>query len=332
MVTVCQGTMATDRRMQHVGNSANEQSAESGLNRVLIAVATYKRPDGLQALLQSLERATHARPFDVLVVDNDANGTGRSVAEASRLNVVYVIEPKPGIAAARNRAVDMIADYDAVVFVDDDEYVVEGWLDHLVEYAESSAAGVITGPVESVFPDNAPRWVVNGGFIQRPSWPHGTVLSAGATNNTLLKIAAWKAAGAPRFDDTFSATGGSDAKLFSVLLARGVRIEFCATAGVFEPVLPERMRFKWLARRGYRNGIVSARIWELKHGRAKTLVKGVVLALGGLVKALRDLVLGRGLQARSFNGFLNGLGVVSALIGVRVHEYKRKPDPKSVRA
>jgi succinoglycan biosynthesis protein ExoM len=317
--------------MHHVGNSVDKQAGVRALDRVLIAVATYKRPDGLQALLQSLESSTAARSFDVLVVDNDAAGSGRAVAESSPLPVTYVVEPKPGIAAARNRAVDEIQNYDAVVFVDDDEYVVEGWFDHLMDYAESSSAGVVTGPVESIFPADAPRWVVKGGFIQRPSWPHGSVLTAGATNNTLLKIDAWTAAGAPRFDDTFSATGGSDAKLFSVLLARGVQIEFCATAVVFEPVLPERMRLKWLARRGYRNGIVSARIWELKHGRAKTLVKGVLLGFGGLVKALRDLILGRGLQAPSFNGFLNGLGVVSALIGVRVHEYKRKPEPKAAR-
>lgn len=312
-----------------MGNSVNQQDGVTTLDRVLIAVATYKRPDGLQALLQSLESATTSRSFDVLVVDNDATGSGRTVAESSPLSVTYVVEPKPGIAAARNRAVDEIQQYDAVVFVDDDEYVVEGWFDRLLDYAEASPAGVVTGPVESIFPDDAPRWVVNGGFIQRPSWPHGSVLTAGATNNTLLKIDAWDAAGAPRFDDTFSATGGSDAKLFSVLLARGVQIEFCADAVVFEPVLPERMRLKWLARRGYRNGIVSARIWTLKHGRAKTLVKGLLLGLSGLIKALRDLVLARGLQAGSFNGFLNGLGVVSALIGVRVHEYKRKPEPKA---
>lgn len=302
----------------------------TALNRVLIAVATYKRPDGLQALLQSLESGTVARHFDVLVVDNDAKGSARAVAERSPLSVTYVVEPKPGIAAARNRAVDEIPQYDAVVFVDDDEYVVEGWLDRLVDYAESSRAGVVTGPVESLFPDDAPRWVVKGGFIQRPSWPHGSALTAGATNNTLVKTDAWTAAGAPRFDDTFSATGGSDAKLFSVLLARGVKIEFCANAVVFEPVLPERMKLRWLARRGYRNGIVSARIWSLKHGRLKTLVKGMLLGLGGLLSVLRDLVLGKGLQARSFNGFLNGMGVISALIGVRVHEYKRKPDPKAV--
>jgi succinoglycan biosynthesis protein ExoM len=301
------------------------------LDRVLIAVATYKRPDGLRALLRSLESATRVRTFDVLVVDNDATGSGRSVSESSPLSLTYVVEPKPGIAAARNRAVEEIAAYDAVVFIDDDEFVVEGWLDYLLDYAASSPAGVVTGPVKSVFPGDAPRWVVKGGFIQRPTWPHGSVLTAGATNNTLLKVADWNIAGAPRFDDTFSATGGSDAKLFSVLLARGVQIEFCATAVVFEPVLPERMRFKWLARRGYRNGIVSARIWALKHGRAKTLAKGVLLALGGLLKALGELALGRGLQAGSFNGFLNGLGVVSALVGVRVHEYKRTPDPKAVR-
>ena len=314
-----------------MGNSVDQQAGVLTLSRVLIAVATYKRPDGLQALLQSLELASTERSFDVLVVDNDAAGSAQTVAESSPLMVTYVVEPKPGIAAARNRAVDEVQNYDAVVFVDDDEYVVEGWLDRLLDYAENSPAGVVTGPVESIFPADAPRWVVKGGFIQRPSWPHGSVLTAGATNNTLVKIAAWNAAGAPRFDDTFSATGGSDAKLFSVLLERGVQIEFCATAVVFEPVLPERMRLKWLARRGYRNGIVSARIWTLKHGRGKTLIKGVLLALTGLVRALRDLLTARGVQARSFNGFFNGLGVVSALIGVRVHEYKRKPEPTAVR-
>lgn len=314
-----------------MGISDNDQTSRTPLNRVLIAVATYKRPDGLQALLQSLESSTAGRSFDVLVVDNDANGSGRAVAELSPLSLTYVIEPKPGIAAARNRAVDEIQTYDAVIFVDDDEFVVEGWLDHLLDYAETSRAGVVTGPVQSIFPDDAPSWVVNGGFIQRPSWPHGQVLTAGATNNTLVKIADWKSAGAPRFDDTFSATGGSDAKLFSVLLAQGVQIEFCATALVYEPVLPERMRFKWLVRRGYRNGIVSARIWTAKHGRVRTLVKGVLLVLGGFAKVLKDLVFGKGLQAGSFNGLLNGMGVVSALIGVRVHEYKRTPAPKAAR-
>lgn len=291
--------------------------------RTLVAIATYRRPDGLAALLASLESASVNNPFDVLVVDNDAAATGRAVAEGSSISPKYVVEPRPGIAAARNRALDEILGYDAIVFVDDDEYVSPGWLDRLVTHARTTDADIVTGPVLSIFPPDAPRWVVNGGFIQRPSWPTGTVLTAGATNNTLLLTASWTAFGAPRFDESFSATGGSDAKLFSLLLAAGARIEFVAEALVSEPVLPERLKARWLLRRAYRNGIVSARIWQQKHGTIKTIARGIIMAAGGLVRAVGHLVTLKGVQASSANAFVTGLGVVSAVTGVRVHEYKR---------
>jgi glycosyltransferase involved in cell wall biosynthesis len=291
--------------------------------RPLIAIATFRRPEGLATLLASLEKASATREFDVIVVDNDAAGTARTVAEASPLNIVYVVEPRPGIAAARNRALDEIAAYDAIVFVDDDEYVTPGWLDLLIDHITGSTADVVIGPVESVFPSNAPRWVVRGGFIQRPTVPTGTQLTAGATNNTLLLTSSWRKCGAPRFDETFSSTGGSDAKIFSILLAEGARIEFVREALVYEPVLPERMKLKWLLRRAYRNGIVSARIWVPKHGRVKTLVRGAMMTANGLVRVLAHFVTLRGVQASSFNTFVTGLGVISAVTGVRVHEYKR---------
>lgn len=291
--------------------------------RVLVAIATYRRPDGLATLLRSLEQASATRPFDILVVDNDEQGSAKAVAAASPLALRYVEEHRPGIAAARNRAMDDIDAYDAIVFVDDDEFVTPGWLDILVERAESSPAGVIIGPVTSTFPEGSPKWVVRGGFIQRPVLADAVAMTAGATNNTLMKVTAWRAAGAPRFDETFSATGGSDAKIFSILLSRGVRIEYASSAVVFEPVLPERMTLKWLVRRAYRNGIVSARIWLPKHGRIKTFLRGLIMAAEGVVKSLLHLVTLRGIQASSFNALITGLGVMSALTGIRVHEYKR---------
>jgi succinoglycan biosynthesis protein ExoM len=295
----------------------------TSLDRVLIAIATYKRPSGLESLLRSLESCSQSRPFSVIVVDNDANASAQEVARASVLDVMYVVEPKPGIAAARNRAMDEFEKFDAIVFVDDDEYVTAGWLDRLVEQATATSAGVVIGPVQSLFPENAPKWVKNGGFIQRPSWANGALLTAGATNNTLVKASAWRAGGSPRFDDSFSATGGSDAKIFSVLLAQGVHIEFCEAAIVFEPVLEERMKLRWLIRRAYRNGIVSARIWAPRYGRMRTLGKGLLMTLHGLAGLVWMLARGRGVQSIPFNRCLNGLGAMSALTGVRVHEYKR---------
>lgn len=289
----------------------------------LVAIATYQRPASLRTLLESLEKCTERAAFDVLIVDNDEAESARRVVEMSPLNPIYVVEPRPGIAAARNRAMDEILGYDAIVFVDDDEHVGPGWLDALVDHAQRTGTGAVTGPVLSILPNGAPRWVATGGFLQRPSWPDGTALSSAATNNTLLSTHAWREAGATRFDDSFSVTGGSDTKFFSELLSHGLKVEFCESAVVYEPVPQDRLTLKWLFRRAFRNGIVLARVWDAKHRPEKIFAKGVVMALGGAFEMIGSVIVGQGLRAGPFNRCVNGLGVISALFRVRVHEYKR---------
>lgn len=79
-------------------------------DRYLIAVATYRRPTGLQRLLDSMEAAVSSTSVDILVVDNDAEGSARSVAVNHSLRPTYVIEPETGVAAARNRALAHFSD------------------------------------------------------------------------------------------------------------------------------------------------------------------------------------------------------------------------------
>ncbi|SDT33729.1 glycosyltransferase family A protein [Microterricola viridarii] len=294
----------------------------------LIAIASYRRPDGLRALLRSLESASKGTNFSVVVVDNDPAGSACDVSQDTCLDLVYVVEPAPGIAAARNRALTLFGapecTADSIVFVDDDEHVIQGWLDILTDHANSTGAAVVTGPVESVFPPHAPRWVVKGGFIQRPEWPNRAKLRAGATNNTLVKKESWRSAGSPRFDDSFSLTGGSDAKFFSVFLNSGLEIEYSQAARVFEPVPDERMTLKWLSRRAFRNGVVLGRLGKAKRGVLLTLGQGGYYVLTGTVRAAADALRGRGLQSSSFNKTINGVGVISSLFGFHVHEYRRK--------
>jgi glycosyltransferase involved in cell wall biosynthesis len=121
--------------------------------RYLIAVASYLRPTGLQRLLDSLEAAASSTnlDLDVVVVDNDANESARSVAVDHPLGPMYVVESEPGISAARNRALDHFGDrYRAIIFVDDDEWVPPGWLTALTTYAAQTQADVVVGPVNSV--------------------------------------------------------------------------------------------------------------------------------------------------------------------------------------
>ena len=102
------------------------------MHHYLIAIATYRRPAGLRRLLDSLQVPLDTMSADVLVVDNDVEESGRTIAVGHAVEPTYVVERKAGIAEARNRALQHFTDrYRAIIFVDDDEWVSPGWLSTL---------------------------------------------------------------------------------------------------------------------------------------------------------------------------------------------------------
>lgn len=295
------------------------------VDRYLLAIASYRRPKGLEQLLDSVEKSVGSIDLTVVVVDNDPQESARSVAVEHALRPVYVVEPEAGIAAARNRALDHFSEqYDAIIFVDDDEWVASDWLTVLTTYARQTKADVVVGPVVSDVPADAPDWVRRGGFIQRPLYESGFRLNTAPTNNTLLLRSAWVRAGSPRFDASFSETGGSDADLFRGVRKSGATILYCADAVVYEEVPVERLTLRWLRRRAIRNGVAQTRV-RIKHGDslAKGLGAGALYAAYGIVFLLFGLVRGRGLQAKPFNYLFLGYGRFAALFNYRIREYAR---------
>jgi succinoglycan biosynthesis protein ExoM len=292
---------------------------------VLVGIATYRRPVELARLLASLGRTgdLDAR-VDVLIVDNDAAGSARSVVMQSPTKATYVVEPRPGIAAARNRALDAAERYDAIIFVDDDEWVDDSWLAELLAYVNRRPVDVVTGPVISQLPPGAPGWVSRAGFFQRPLHEDGARLPLAYTNNTLLRCDAWVGAGKPRFDEEFSLTGGSDAKFFHTLARSGVTIEYCATAQVTEDVPAHRVTIGWLTRRALRNGIVTSRLWRTEHHPVLVFGRGLLDLVQGLAGLALVAVRGFRGWAEPVNRCLRGLGVSAGVLGIRFHEYARK--------
>ncbi|MGZ0711696.1 glycosyltransferase family 2 protein (plasmid) [Coraliomargarita sp. W4R53] len=292
-----------------------------------MTVLTYKRSDGLEAFLASVLPQLSGRAA-LLVVDNDPLGSARSLVEGMALEggpVHYVVEERPGIAAARNRALDYFAgsDYDAIIFVDDDEYAAPDWLEELCGYASTSSAGVVSGPVVPVFPEQTPEWIKRAGFHLRPDVATGSESWTAASNNTLLKRRAWEDAGRPRFDNAFSKTGGSDTDFFSRVRATGISIEHCAEARVFEPVAPNRLNKRWLARRAYRSGIVNGILFARSKHRAVVIGKGLATSALGFAGIFRGLVFHGRYAAKDWNRIIYGAGLISAQFGHRVHEYDR---------
>jgi len=206
---------------------------------IVIGMPTFRRPTELARVLPRLiEQARQLRTarVRVIVVDNDPEGSARPQVEAlASTDLLYVHERRPGISAARNRAIDAAGDADAIVFIDDDEVPDPGWLHALVaSWKDWNCAGV-TGPVTSVFEGPADDWVRGSGMFDRTVRPTGSVNPGASSANLLLDLSVLRRHGIV-FDEEFGLSGGSDTMLAHRLRERGEQIRWCQEAGVTEYV------------------------------------------------------------------------------------------------
>src|SRR5687767_1764078 len=101
------------------------------LPEIAVAIVTYKRAAELKSAIDAVlsEIGALPRPAALIVVDNDPDQSARSVVSQIGSPLVhYVVEPRVGIAAARNSALDAAKSSGAIVFIDDDEVPQLGWL------------------------------------------------------------------------------------------------------------------------------------------------------------------------------------------------------------
>ncbi|SOD71572.1 GT2 family glycosyltransferase [Jatrophihabitans sp. GAS493] len=290
---------------------------------VLVAVCTYQRAQQLEDLLDSLIPAIAGHQARVLVIDNDSKPSSEDLVAAHAIRADYVHEPNPGIAQARNAAMSRMNEAEFIAFLDDDETVSPDWLARLLDCVEQFGTDVATGPVISLFPDGAPSWIVDGGFIQRSRMPSGTRLELAATNNVLMNVATLNRTGVTRFDVDFSRSGGSDSEFFWRLRRKGGTIGWADDAVVSEEVPLERLTFRWVFKRGVRGGNVFGRLMRREHGRIYVFLHGAALAGFGALRVLLAVVTGKGRRSKDFQWLTHGLGVAQAALGSVVYEYDR---------
>lgn len=296
-----------------------------------VAVATYRRPLLLRQCLESLgsQEGVYGT-WTVLVVDNDPEGSARRIVErfasSASMRVRYELEPRPGIAAARNAAVRCSASARMLAFIDDDEVAESRWLAELVSSMARHDADVVQGQVRSQLEPGGPMWVVEGGFFDRSAEPDGAMLTTAITGSVLVKLEALP--GSEPFDHRFGTTGGEDTMLFAELSARGRRIVSAPAARVVEHVPLERQRVGWLVRRNLRSGGVWAIVerevglhrWRRTRRVASAgahVVTGSFLLLSGVLSRRRS---------RAVTGMCRaalGLGMFHGLAGYALEEYRR---------
>lgn len=299
-----------------------------------VAMLTYRRPEDLEVAIPALLTQVEAFPgAEILIVDNDTEPSAAStVAGWSKDHPVrYVHEPTPGIAAARNRALDELADRELVIFIDDDERPEPGWLETLVAtFREHECVGV-AGRVRSRIDGPVDPWIVHGGWFTRPSRVTGQRMPVVATNNLLLDVAAVHRLGV-RFDNAFGLTGGSDTVFSLEVSRRGGRFVWCDEAVVVDVVPAARATRRWVVRRAYRSGNSRSRAQiHVTRGRLPRMGVRARLAAGGLARlvagglplAVHTLLRQEARASAATRRAVRGAGMLVGAFGRAVVEYAR---------
>jgi succinoglycan biosynthesis protein ExoM len=286
-------------------------------HHISVCICTYKRPELLRHLLVELGKQDTAGlfTFSIVVVDNDrersAEPTVTEFAAGSSIPAKYCVEPQQNIALARNRAVENTTG-EYIAFIDDDEFPTPFWLATLFKALQEYGVDGVLGPVKPHFDEHAPRWVVQGKFYDRPSYPTGFVIDwkKGRTGNTLLKMEVLRSAG-ELFRPQFRT--GEDQDLFRRLIEKGHVFIWCAEAMAFETVPPVRWKRTFLLRRALLRGAVSLR--HPTFGAREVL--NSVIAVPTYTAALPfALALGQGTFMLLLVKLFDHLGRLLALVGV----------------
>jgi succinoglycan biosynthesis protein ExoM len=296
---------------------------------VAVCALTFRRPRGLTRLVEGLRKLEIPDDAEVylVVVDNDPEGSAchqiRAAQESFPWPVRYVVEPHPGIPAARNTAVRVADDADFVAFIDDDEVPDRRWLKELLVVQKHTAADVVTGPVLPDFEQDPPKWIVRGGFFDRPRFPTGERINWATTSSVLIARRLLEIA--EPFNTDMQRTGGSDTHFFMRSVMEGATIVWADEALVSETIPETRMSASWIVRREYRRGntlsICLRSLQDSPLRRVRRTAHAVLRIVQGLGTIGMSCFRGRPTGVRGLQRVAFGLGMITGLVGLRYEEY-----------
>jgi len=194
---------------------------------------------------------------------------GRLVVVASGGGEGDLVEPRPGLSHARNRALEWAAEAgaDVLAFVDDDAIAEPGWYEALARQWAAAPADVacIGGPIRPRFGVEPPRWysdairhvltLVDRGDAVRDLDPD---LEAVYGANISFAVEPLRAAGG--FDPALGHSGrriffGEEDEAQRELVRRGHRIRYVPDARVWHVIPAQRLTRRSFLRRRFQFGV-----------------------------------------------------------------------------
>jgi glycosyltransferase involved in cell wall biosynthesis len=253
------------------------------MKRVILCICTYRRPEGLAHLLDSVNQLSPRKPDAVVVIDNHADGEGAAVCEQMSadypLDLHYAIEAESGISFARNAAVELALKQqpDIIAFLDDDEWPEPQWLSELIRVCDEQRADAVGGPTLSVFPENTADEIINNPYYGADmNIADGARCQLQAAGNFLIKASVIKPMGPDYFRPEFAQSGGEDLAFFTTLAQQQAKMNWAANARVHEPVPPNRLSPAWLKERVINIANSRVRVMQvLEPGAVPATIRGL---------------------------------------------------------
>jgi succinoglycan biosynthesis protein ExoM len=240
--------------------------------KIAVLICTFNRHALLARLLSALQLELKGHDAEVVVADNGTSSARHLLLPFSTsLKLHYSSITERGLVSARNAAVRKALSLspEFLVFIDDDEIPLPGWISHLLQTMSDSRADFANGPVVPLYAVEPPRWATQGSFFHA----EGDSLR---TSNLIMRAAALPSDETQWFQPEFNFSGGEDNELLSRLKNAGA-VHAVAAAALVQEIVPEsRMRRRYIWRRGLRDGVTIGQIITLR-GRSGVSIASAVL-------------------------------------------------------
>jgi len=302
------------------------------MNNISICIPTYKRPLMLSKLVLSilacnLNRSL-IRDIYIIIIDNDIDKTAEKIA--SELNdktsapykFYYYQFPLKGLANVRNELIRnaFLVNADFIVFIDDDEYVTNEWLNELVKTIISTEADAVRGPVLAKIDQKVSKNISI--WFKREKYADNSQIYSLTTGNLILNCASLQRYNV-WFDQRFNNSGSEDCYFGLQLIKKGATIYWADKAVTYEQIPNNRATLNWLIKRKYRVASTFTYILKLEKQYFK-LLKKLVISIFYLASGIIGLIILFPFKERYW-GILKmseGVGAIAGLMSIRYKEYK----------
>ncbi len=255
--------------------------------------------------------------YSIIVADNEEAHSGEAVVAEARLTssvpILYDVEPRRGIAMARNKVVGL-ADGNFLAFIDDDELPSATWLLTLFKTCAEYGVDGVLGPVKRQFDEAPPAWLNRSSLLDRKVNPTGMRVDwrEARTGNVLLKRRVVEGDTAPFRPEFLSS---EDQDFFRRKMEAGYTFVWSSSADVFEVLPPVRWKRTYFMKRALLNGAMEIKTPAFG---TRSVVKSAIAIPVYLIALPFTLLLGQHRFMSLMVSLCSHVGKILALVGIHV--------------